>query len=131
MALSVIHAFSHAFSHPSCKKSLQEPPWFRRLALVEALAIDPDAHAVAAFDTEIIARQRAPFFVPPPFHGDAFGALDAGDIMRHPPPLEAYGRSIRHFRDRLDGFWPREQADRPDRAEAILLDHLHGKIGRR
>ena len=50
---------------------------------IEAFAVEPDAHALAALDAEIIARERAALLVAPPFHGDALGPFGMRHDMQH------------------------------------------------
>src|SRR4051812_1562614 len=97
----------------SCKQSVQVPAWWRG-GLKEAFAIEPDAHARTALDTEIIAREGAALAVAPPLHGDALGTLRVSHQIVHAPPSELYGRTIRHFCGRLDRFRPLQQPDRTD-----------------
>src|SRR5580704_12569629 len=104
---------------------MQEPARLRRFAPVETFAIDPDPCASAAFDAEIIARERPPLIVPPPFHGDAFRTLGISDIVHHPSPFEAHRRTIRHLGDGLNWFRACKQSNRTYRSLTILLDHLN------
>src|SRR5450755_1115107 len=110
--------------HASSKQAVQEPAWLRKLASVEAFAIDPEPHPFAALDAEIIPRQRAALRVVPPFHGDALGPFRMGDLVQHAPPAKPHRRSVGNFRDRLDRLRPSEQTNRPRRAEAILVQTI-------
>src|SRR5580693_5488974 len=104
----------------SPEQPMQEPARLRGFAAVQAFAVEPGAQAVAAFDAEVIARQRLAGFVAPPLHGDALGALGEGDLVQHAAPAEPRRRPVRDFGDRLHRLRTLEQADRTGRAEAVL-----------
>src|SRR6185437_10204635 len=80
--------------HPSREQPVHEPVGGHcpallvfQLALIEAVAEDPEAQAFGILDTEIIARQRLAVLAPP-FHGDALGSLDPHHRMQRAPPGE-------------------------------------------
>ena len=81
----------------------------------------PDPHALAAFDAEIVARQRAAGLVAPPFHRDALGAFGADDDVAHAAPGELRRRSVGEFGRRVDRLRPREQADRAGGGGGVVL----------
>src|SRR5258708_20775126 len=104
----------------SPEQPVEEPARLRGFAAVEAFAVEPGAQAIAAFDAEVIARQRLACFVAPPLHGDALGAFRDGDLVQHAAPAEPRRRPVRDLGDRLDRLRALEQADRPRRADAVL-----------
>ena len=95
----------------------------------QAFAVEPDPHALAAFDPEIIARQRVALLVAPPFHGDALGAFGMRDHVAHAPPGELHRRAVRHRGDRFDRLRPLEQADRAGGGEGVLLGRCLSEEG--
>src|ERR1700759_5448181 len=62
---------------------------------IGAVTIEPEALPIACFHPEIIAGG---FFFFPPFHGDALGPLDAGDVELSSPPAKAQRRVFRYAR---------------------------------
>src|SRR5581483_10030359 len=80
--------------------------------VVEPVAIDPEARAVAVLDPVIVAGRAV---APPPFGGDALGPLGAAHLVRAAAPAELARRIVGHQRDRLDRLGPRQQARRPRR----------------
>src|SRR6266700_3499451 len=86
-----------------------------------AFAKDPYAHALAALDSEIVARERAAVLVMPPLHRDAFGPLDMYDFVQHAAPAKTHWRTVGHFGHGLDHLRPGEQADRAGGGEGVRL----------
>src|ERR1700736_3215981 len=93
----------------------------------QALAIDPDAHALAALDAEIVARERAAGLVTPPFHRNAFGPFDMRDCVTHAPPGKLHRRAVGDFGEGFDGFGTREETDRAGGREGVQLCVLQRK----
>ena len=87
----------------------------------QTFAKDPDAHALATFHAEIIARERAAGLVVPPFCRDAFRAFDMHDFVQHATPAEAHRRAVGYFGHGFDHLRPCEQADRTGGSEGIQL----------
>src|SRR5260364_256018 len=72
---------------PSCEQPVHIPDGLHRqallrleLAVIQTIAIEPEAQAVLVLDAEIVARQPLPLR-PPPFHRDALRAFGAHDRM--------------------------------------------------
>src|SRR5438046_7332429 len=94
-------------------------PFTGEFAAVKPVAKNPEALACFILDAEIIPRQRFAVLLPP-FHRDAFGALDAGHHMGGAAPGEVMRRPVRHHRKRhLDGFRFFEQPQRAPRRLAL------------
>src|SRR6516165_7774114 len=68
---------------------------------------------------KIVARRRVG--TAPPGGGDAFGALDRGDVVQDAPPAEAQRRPVGHFGDRLDRLGTDEEPQRPRRRVGVVV----------
>src|SRR5262249_31759895 len=82
------YSFDVTHRQNSREQAVQKPARHSILAAVEALAINPGPHTIAAFDAEIIAGERASAIVTPPRHRDALGPFNMDDVMAHTPPDE-------------------------------------------
>src|SRR5579872_4680576 len=76
----------------SCEGALQIPARGKTVFLIKAIAIEPEALAVAGLHPEIVAGRS---FFTPPFHGDALRTFGPFDIMAALSPAEKFRRSVR------------------------------------
>src|SRR5580700_7742961 len=95
---------------------MHEPARRRCLALVKAFAVKPEALTAGVLDEVIIARRLdrpMALGIAPPFAGDAFGTLSAGDFMGRAAPAETPRRSVGNERHDFGRFGVRQQQKRP------------------
>src|SRR3981081_2874453 len=104
---------------------MHEPVWLNEpafllldLAVIQAVAIQPEPQAGLVLDAEIIPRQHFAARAPP-LHRNALGTFNAPHRVSRAPPLKPGRRSIRYFRDHLDRFRLLEQPQRPQRRVAL------------
>src|ERR1700683_4076281 len=70
---------------------MHEPARRGCFALIETFAVKPEAVTAGVLDEVIIARRfnrPVPVGIAPPFTGDAFGTLGAGDLISHAAPAK-------------------------------------------
>src|SRR5260370_20049137 len=89
----------------SGKQAVHVPTRRRGFAAVKAFTVEPEAMAFAVFDKIVIAG-KAPFLslsrlrgrerwgIAPPFLGDPFRTLRAGDVVSHPAPAQTPRRAF-------------------------------------
>ena len=102
---------------------MHEPARRRGFAAVKAFTVEPETMAFAVLD-EIVIAGKAPFLslprlrgrerwgIAPPFLGDPFRTLRAGDVVSHPAPAQTPRRAFGDERGDFGRFGLRQKQQR-------------------
>src|SRR5262249_10018081 len=100
----------------SPKQAVHEPARRCRFPAVKAFAVEPETMTLAVFDEIVIAGRRSysrRVGRAPPFIGDPFRALRAGDVVSHSAPAEAPRWPLGNERGDFGRLCFRQQQQRP------------------
>src|ERR1700728_2459239 len=94
---------------------MHEPACRGCFALVETFPVKPEAMSAGVLDEVIIARRfdrPVTVGIAPPFAGDAFRSLGAGDLISHAAPAKSPRRTVGNERHNFGRLGLRQQEKR-------------------